>query len=62
MMGVHDLKLFALTMIIWSLWTAHDKMAIEGVFPKDHADVLFKIHTCMQQWTLGVLMRRIWTK
>jgi hypothetical protein len=48
--GGYGLKLYELTMTLWSLWMTCNKMAIEGVFPKDPADILFKIHTCLQRW------------
>lgn len=46
----YGLKFFMLASVLWSLWTTRNKMAIEGVFPNDPADVLFKIHACLQKW------------
>lgn len=34
------------------LWTTRHKFSIEGAFPKQPADILFKINVLMQRWRL----------
>jgi hypothetical protein len=46
----YGLKLFALAIVLWLLWTTRNKMPIEGVFQKNPTDILFKIRVCIQRW------------
>jgi hypothetical protein len=46
----YKFKLFLFTMVLWVLWITRNKMVLEGVFPSDPADVLFKIYTFLQKW------------
>jgi hypothetical protein len=42
--GQYDLKLSLLAAVMWALWNARNKMAIEGVFVKSPTDMIFKIN------------------
>ena len=34
----------------WALWVTRNKFSIEGVFPQQPADVLYKLLIFLQQW------------
>ena len=46
----YNAKLFLLTMVTWALWTSRNKRAIEGLFPRYPADLLFKTNALLQKW------------
>jgi hypothetical protein len=46
----YKLKLFVLANVVWVLWNIRNKMSIEGVFPTDPVDTLFKINASLQKW------------
>jgi hypothetical protein len=43
------MKIFVLATILWVLWNVRNKMAIEGVFITNPADILFKINILLQK-------------
>ncbi|CAL5053999.1 unnamed protein product [Urochloa decumbens] len=63
-MGVHDLLegwvplggkesiriIFMLAIVLWDIWNTRNKIAIEGVFPRNPTDVLHKIYAYFQRW------------
>ena len=38
--------------LAWSLWTTRNKLTIEGVFPSQPADGLYKLSMYLQVWKL----------
>ena len=51
----HDLKMTVLSTVMWALWNARNKMAIEGVFIRCPTDIIFRINFFLQRWK--VLLR-----
>jgi hypothetical protein len=45
----YKMKIFVLATILWVLWNVRNKMAIEGVFITNPADILFKINILLQK-------------
>jgi hypothetical protein len=48
----YDLKNFLLTIVLWAMWTTRNKMAIEGVFLGAPADIMLKISSYLQRWSV----------
>ena len=36
--------------LVWSLWTTRNKFTIDGVFPTQFADILYKLSMYLQVW------------
>jgi hypothetical protein len=51
----YKLKLFVLANMVWVLWNVRNKMSMEGVFPNDLADTLFKINASLQKWRVRLV-------
>lgn len=45
-----NLTIFCLAIVLWGLWTTRNKIAIEGTYPSQPIEVLFKINVLSQKW------------
>lgn len=45
-----SLTIFCLGVVLWGLWSIRNKYAIEGVFPSQPSNILFKINMWLQKW------------
>lgn len=42
--------MFCFATVLWGLWTTRNKSAIEGKFPLQLTEILYKINMWMQRW------------
>lgn len=52
----YSLAIFCIAIVFWSLWTTRNKMVIEGVFPRQPTEILYKVKLWLQKWQ--VFLRR----
>lgn len=46
----YNVILFSFAASAWNIWKVRNKMAFEGVFPRQPMDVIFKFLSCLQYW------------
>jgi hypothetical protein len=46
----YNLKFFCVSAVLWGIWLARNKMAIEGIFVQNPTEVVQKICVFLQRW------------
>lgn len=54
----YHVKLFAFSVVLWSIWTTRNKMGIERKFQRSTNEVFHKMFNFLQKWKILLRKRR----